>query len=77
MKDLLSKKAYCYKIYILQINSGAYPPPPPPLPPVWITSSYLSKEILDSPFSLIFQKSHFSQISPLNKRERGHPKDLL
>ena len=63
MKDLLSKKAYCYKIYILQINSGAYPPPH--LYPLYgLLPPICQKKFLILPF-LWFFKSLISLKFPL------------
>ena len=60
MKDLLSKKAYCYKIYILQINSGAYPPPPTFTPCMDYFLLFVKR---NSWFSLFFDFSKVSFLS--------------
>ena len=55
MKDLLSKKHYCYIIHKSLKKSSGYSPLPQTTPSMWITP-YSDKKILTLTF-MIFQKS--------------------
>ena len=65
MKDLLSKRHYCYKTHTLLMKSSAYRPAPfyeqPNNPSIWTTPHFTRKLI--SP-SLIFQKAPTNPLLP-------------